>query len=215
VKPLPRIFVVNDDPAVSSAIEALLTAQTYEVKCFASAEDFIAQHSPNHVGCVVINLSAPGTGGAELIRHLHETRSLLSVVIISGLIDAALPHLHEKQVVPILAKAYEVWVFLTMIEDAMAGSLKRDRILVDGPNSQADTLHDYGLNLTANEKILNLSPRQRQVLSCLLAGNSLKEVAQKLELSAHTVGDYVKQIYKHFAVSSRAELAALFIPGDL
>jgi DNA-binding CsgD family transcriptional regulator len=48
-----------------------------------------------------------------------------------------------------------------------------------------------------------------------LAGDSLKEIAQKLEISAHTVGDYVKQIYKHFAVSSRAQLAAIFLPGDL
>jgi DNA-binding NarL/FixJ family response regulator len=66
-------------------------------------------------------------------------------------------------------------------------------------------------NVPAKDKVLNLSPRQRQVLSFLLAGHSLKEVAQKLELSEHTVGDYVKRIYKHFSVSSRAELSALFI----
>ena len=60
MKPLPKVFVVDDDPAVLSSIEALLTAQSYDVKCFASAEEFIAQHHPTHVGCVVIDLSAPG-----------------------------------------------------------------------------------------------------------------------------------------------------------
>ena len=80
-------------------------------------------------------------------------------------------------------------------------------------SSEADWLHHYGTNVTAKDKILKLSPRQRQVISFLLAGNSLKEVAQKLELSEHTVGDYVKQIYKHFSVSSRAELLAIFISG--
>ena len=48
-------------------------------------------------------------------------------------------------------------------------------------------------------------------MSFLLTGDTLKEVAQKLGLSEHTVGDYVKQIYKHFSVSSRAELLAHFI----
>ena len=74
MKPLPKVFVVDDDPAVLSSIEAHLTAQSYDVQCFASAEEFIAQHHPTHVGCVVIDLSAPGMGGSELIRHLHETQ---------------------------------------------------------------------------------------------------------------------------------------------
>src|SRR5262245_9474990 len=83
VKLLPKVFVVNDDPAVSKSIEALLTAQSYDVKCFASADEFLAQHEPKQVGCVVVDLSTLGPGGSELIQHLHETRSLLSVVIIS------------------------------------------------------------------------------------------------------------------------------------
>jgi DNA-binding NarL/FixJ family response regulator len=102
-----------------------------------------------------------------------------------------------------------------MIEDAIAGSLKRKLASMQIASSQIGSLHRFAILVRANEKTLNLSPRQRQVLSYLLAGDSLKEIAQKLEISAHTVGDYVKQIYKHFAVSSRAQLAAIFLPGDL
>jgi FixJ family two-component response regulator len=211
VKPLPKVFVVDGDPAVLRWIEDLLTAQSYDVSCFASAEKFIAQHQPTQVGCVLINLSAAGLGGSELIRHLHETRSLLSVVITTGLFDCAVRHLDEKQSMPTLVKAYELWVLLTMIEDAIAGSLKRDVALVHTVSSQLDWLQHDGTNVPAKVKVLNLSPRLRQVLSLLLAGHSLKEVAQKLELSEHTVGDYVKRIYKHLSVSSRAELSALFI----
>ena len=214
VKPLPRVFVVGDAPAVLSSIEAHLAAQSSDVQCFASAKEFIAQHHPTHVGCVVVDLSAPGMEGSELIRHLHDTQSLLSVVIISGLIDSAISHRHEKEPVPILVKAHEVWILLTMIKDAIAGSLKRDLALVQTVSSEADWLQNCAKNVTAKEKILKLSPRQRQVLSFLLAGYSLKEVAPKLELSEHTVGDYVKQIYKQFSVSSRAALLALFISGE-
>lgn len=204
MKPLLKVFVVDDDPTVLSSIEGLLTAQSYDVRCFASTGEFIAQHHPNQVGCVVVDLSSPDIGGAELISHLHETRSLLSVVIISGLVDSAMP---------ILVKAYEVWILLTMIEDAIAGSLKRDLAFVQSASSETDWLRHNETNVPARDKLLKLSPRQRQVLSFLLAGDSLKEVAKKLELSEHTVGDYVKRIYKHFSVSSRAELLALFIPG--
>jgi DNA-binding NarL/FixJ family response regulator len=162
---------------------------------------------------VVIDLSLSGSTGSELIRHLHDTRSLLSVVIVSGLIDSAIRLSREKLALPILAKAYEEWTFLTMIEDAIAGSMKRDLISSQVESSPISWLRRFGPNVTVKEKILKLSPRQREVLSLLLAGDTLKEVAEKLKISEHTVGDYVKGIYKNFTVSSRAELMALFISG--
>ena len=53
-----------------------------------------------------------------------------------------------------------------------------------------------------------LSPRLGQTLTCLLAGHSEKEAAQQLGLSPHTVHVYVKELYRRFGVSSRAELLA-------
>jgi DNA-binding CsgD family transcriptional regulator len=55
---------------------------------------------------------------------------------------------------------------------------------------------------------LELSPRQEQTLQLLLNGDSEKQVARKLELSRHTIHVYVKELYRRFEVSSRAELLA-------
>jgi DNA-binding NarL/FixJ family response regulator len=56
-----------------------------------------------------------------------------------------------------------------------------------------------------------LSPRLRQVLECLLEGDSEKHVAVRLGLSPLTVNQYVKAVYRHFRVNSRAELMARWI----
>jgi DNA-binding CsgD family transcriptional regulator len=56
-----------------------------------------------------------------------------------------------------------------------------------------------------------LSPRLREVLRRLLAGDGEKQVTAKLELSRHTVHQYVKALYRHFGVESRAELLALWV----
>ena len=53
-----------------------------------------------------------------------------------------------------------------------------------------------------------LSRRQRQTLHLLLQGDLEKQVAAKLGVSRHTVHVYVKALYKHFRVNSRAELLA-------
>jgi DNA-binding CsgD family transcriptional regulator len=55
-----------------------------------------------------------------------------------------------------------------------------------------------------------LPKRQREVLELLLQGASLKEIASELRISRHTVNDYSKALYRHFDVSGRAELAAIF-----
>lgn len=56
-----------------------------------------------------------------------------------------------------------------------------------------------------------LSPRMRQTLERLLAGDSEKQIAARLRLSPHTVHVYVKTLYRRFDVCSRGELFSRFI----
>jgi DNA-binding CsgD family transcriptional regulator len=56
-----------------------------------------------------------------------------------------------------------------------------------------------------------LAPRVRQVLACLLEGDGDKQVAVRLYLSQSTVNQYTKIIFRHFHVSSRAELLARWV----
>ena len=79
-------------------------------------------------------------------------------------------------------------------------------------------LHDeiaplVGVRLATEEHFCRdgLSKRLRETLELLLDGNSEKEAAREMDLSVKTVHEYVGMIYKHFQVSSRAELMAYFI----
>ncbi len=53
-----------------------------------------------------------------------------------------------------------------------------------------------------------LSPRLRQTLHLLLAGHAEKRIAARLMLSRHTVHQYIKSLYQHLHVCSKAELLA-------
>jgi DNA-binding CsgD family transcriptional regulator len=55
-----------------------------------------------------------------------------------------------------------------------------------------------------------LSPRERETLDWLLRGLADKEIAGRMQLSAHTVRQYVKGVYRAFDVTGRAELLALW-----
>jgi DNA-binding CsgD family transcriptional regulator len=56
-----------------------------------------------------------------------------------------------------------------------------------------------------------LSKRLREVLDALLEGRSEKQIAHVLGISANTVHVYVKNLHKHFGVTSRGELMSLWI----
>ncbi len=50
-----------------------------------------------------------------------------------------------------------------------------------------------------------LTPRERDVLVLVSKGCRLPELAEKLEISRHTVSDHLKSIYRKLNVNSRAE----------
>jgi DNA-binding NarL/FixJ family response regulator len=66
-------------------------------------------------------------------------------------------------------------------------------------------------DVSPDERAKELSPRLRETLDCLLSGSSEKSIAQQLSLSPHTVHGYVKLIYRHFKVKSRAQLLSQWV----
>lgn len=57
----------------------------------------------------------------------------------------------------------------------------------------------------------DLAPLARRVLRCFLEGDTDKQVALRLGLTRHTVNWYAKVVFRHFGVSSRAELLARWV----
>jgi DNA-binding CsgD family transcriptional regulator len=77
---------------------------------------------------------------------------------------------------------------------------------------QAGLLRELRTNPEAaalTRQIAALPPRVRQTLDRLVAGESMKEIADALEISRHTVNDYTKVLHRRLGVSSRAELLGL------
>jgi len=80
--------------------------------------------------------------------------------------------------------------------------------------SEIGWLHELGLPQDRGTGVPDLSPRRRVTLYLLLEGQSRKQIADHMEISVHTVGDYIKEVYRHFGVRSQAELMRRFLQGD-
>jgi FixJ family two-component response regulator len=127
VKQPPTAFIVDDRLAVLDSLESMLKTHGYATRCFTSAAEFIAEQDLNLVGCVLVD-PLMNSGGGAVLKWLHESGSLLSIVLISGLVDSAdfLPY--ASPATRVLQKPYEVSALLTMVADGLAGSLSRQAV---------------------------------------------------------------------------------------
>ena len=95
------------------------------------------------------------------------------------------------------------------------GFTARQRRMLHIVSAEVDWLHACTKSLaSATYRVRSLSPRQRTVLTLMLEGQSLKQIAFHLGITPNTVAGYTKEIHKHFGVKSRGELIHRFISGD-
>jgi len=91
----------------------------------------------------------------------------------------------------------------------------RERRLLHFFHAEVGRLIGGALVSATEPGVERLSPRLRQTLACLFEGDSEKQVAARLCLSPTTVHQYVKTLYRHFGVNSRAQLLAHVLKRNL
>ena len=88
---------------------------------------------------------------------------------------------------------------------------RRDCLVVGLAHREVAHLVGHRLARFADPSPDDLTPRVRQVLAHLLDGDGDKRIAVRLNLSPHTINEYIKVIFRHFGVRARSELLALWI----
>src|SRR5215472_5080757 len=78
------VFVVDDDHAVRDGMTQLLEADALKVRCFGSAEEFLAACDPDEPGCLVLDVRLPGASGPELQARLAERGAEWPIIFLTG-----------------------------------------------------------------------------------------------------------------------------------
>lgn len=80
--------------------------------------------------------------------------------------------------------------------------------------SEVPWLYDDAWPEQPTQGLSELSPRLHTVTNLLIQGMPRKQMADQLDLSLHTINEYVKTIYQRFGVHSQSELINRFVQGD-
>ena len=82
VRPAP-LLLVDDDPAVRTALKFALEIDGYEVETFPDAESLAARPRLPAEGCLVVDLQLPGMDGLELVEVLRRRAVRLPALLIT------------------------------------------------------------------------------------------------------------------------------------
>ena len=78
------VFVVDDDLSARTGLVRLLRAAGYEVRSFASANEFLSALDPEPSGCLVLDARMPGLSGKELMAELKVRDVHLPVIMVTA-----------------------------------------------------------------------------------------------------------------------------------
>ena len=168
------VFLVDDDEAIRHSASFMLRHAGYSVKTFPDGIVFLDQVSDQLDGCILLDVRMPGMDGLEVQTVLNRRGINMPVIILTGHGDVPVAvEAMKGGAIEFLEKPYEKQALVGAIENAFA--------LLD--NQAAEDKR----SAEAKAKLTSLTPRETEVLDCLVAGLTNKGIAQALSISPRTV----------------------------
>lgn len=167
------VHIVDDDASLVEALTSLLRSVGLAGRGHASVAAFVDAYD-DQPGCLVLDVRLPGISGLEFQDRLDEFGIALPVVLMSGHGDIPMSVRAMKAgAVDFLAKPFRDQDML----DAVAAALERDRRRRLEASGEVELRSRYA----------TLSPREREVMTLVTAGQLNKQAAHTLGLSEVTV----------------------------
>lgn len=192
-----RIILLEDDGPLLMAIQRLLEQQGYSVFGFEYANDFLSfvdneTYLTDAPWCAIIDVDLPDINGLDVQQHLRDHFWPWPIIFISGAADSpTIIKAWRNGAIDFLLKPFEITELLQRLENVFRTPS------VEAP--VADSHQDF-----FHQQFMQLTPRERQVLSLVAEGNTNLLISQLLDLSLRTVKMHRSNLmqklgYKHVA----------------
>jgi two-component system response regulator FixJ len=199
--PDPIVFVVDDDDAVRDSLSLLLETSGHRVRAFGSAQNLLDALTPEAHGCIIADVRMPGMDGLELQERLAARRIGLPVIIMTGHGD-----------VPIAVRAMKAGA-VDFIEKPFAEEPLLETVRLALVQSQRDRRRSG--EPSAEERLAQLTTREREVLEAMVAGHPNKAIAHLLQISPRTVEIHRARVMEKTGARSLSHLVRLALQAGV
>jgi len=194
----PLVHVVDDDAGVRDSLMVLLESAGLAVRAYDSAAAFLAVAAALDAGCVLTDVRMPNIDGLTMQRQLATLNPRLAVVVMTGHGDVPIAvEALKAGARDFLEKPFDEERLITVVTEALAASRRaRD---------------ETGAVDAITARIASLTPREREVLDRLAAGQPNKTIAYDLGTSPRTVEVQRARVMEKMNARSLAELVRMVL----
>ena len=170
---------------------------------------------PDHpVNNAILKLSQTGSHWTRLLTQLLDTPPFNQTTLYSRYFQHAALGDTICSVYPIPSQPQNFSYISIFRTPDKPNFTEREALIIHIITSEVPWLHELNLPQSDGSQKRQLPPRLQTVFTLLMDGQAPKQIAQNLNLTENTIRTYIRKIYKHFNVTSRAQLTRRFTTGD-
>jgi two-component system response regulator FixJ len=195
------VHLVDDDEAIRHSASFMLRHAGYTVKTYKDGIAFLDAVTADMEGCILLDVRMPGMDGLAVQAMLKQRGIKMPVIILTGHGDVPVAvEAMKGGAIEFLEKPYEKAALVRSIQNAFEQL----------ENQSVSDLR----SVEAQSKLTKLTPREREVLECLVDGLTNKAIADVLSISPRTIEIHRSNMMEKLeAESLSAALRIAFVAG--
>ena len=212
-----RIVVADDHPVVCIGVRNMLTEKDgFEVVGDASdGDEAITQTLELEPDILLLDVLMPRLPGLEAMRAIMTKSPRVKIVLLTSTIS-------QQQII----EALQIGARGIILKDSVAGDLTEALRAVLGGDywiggervaNLLKALQELQAQAAAvpERKTYGLTPRELEVVTCIVEGCSNRDIATQFSISEETVKRHLSNVFDKTGVSTRLELALFAIAHQL
>ena len=206
--PPTRIVIADDHALFRDGLRMLLESEqgwtvVGEAADGEQAVKLVRQHKPD---ILLLDLAMPRLRGLDVLQELSSlSESVRTIVLTASVEKNQIVEALQRGARGVVLKESASEVLRMGIRAVLAGQYWIGRESVGDVVEALRNLTPSFRSDQGQQKPFGLTPRERQVISAVVAGYSNKEVAQRFALSEDTVKHHLTNIFNKLGVGSRTE----------
>lgn len=197
--PDSTVFLVDDEEDVRATLSRALAKRGFKVIAFESAREFLAYHSAEMRGCLVLDYGMPDINGLELQSMINKSNISIPIIFISGQggVSESVQAM-KAGAIDFLEKPFRQSDLIASITTAFEKDI--------------ETYQQVTEHCNAKKRFARLTSREHEIAIFMMenpSNTASKEIGRALNISPRTVDHHRARILEKLEIGSVIELVEL------
>lgn len=196
------VFIVDDDQSVRDALKLLMLSVGLQAETYESGQDYLDNFNPHRAGCLILDVRMKGISGLALQEYLAKQPLAPPIIMITGHGDIAMAvRAVQTGALDFIEKPFNDQALLESIHRALEQDAEK--------RGQAMAKEEL------KRRLAQLTQREKEVLSQVVAGKRNKIIAAELNITQSTVEAHRSRVMEKMQAKSLSDLMRMVLSVGL